>query len=209
MALLVGSALAFASPITGVIYQGIPDGSNAADPLNQASTLANATFTVGLGGINFDSIVGLNSSAKYTPSLFLNGVSFSNQHNGFNANGDLDNSEIVLTGSIFLASGSNSFQVNHDDGLTLSISGGIGLVLNDAGATAPVLTPFTINNPGAAGVFNFTLDYAECCGPPAVLDFNFQNGNPVGSVPEPNSGLLMASGMMLGLFGLGAAKLRA
>lgn len=207
MALLVGSAMALASPITGVIYQNVGDPNNAGDlTLNTVSTLPNATFTVGPGGINFTSIVGLNNSANYTPASFL-GITFTNENNGFDPNATLDNSEIVFTGTISLAAGVNSFTIEHDDGFIMTVTGAtVSPAGDDPNPTAPTSTPFTITT-GAAGDFAFTMDYSECCGAPAVLQIELPSGTPIGSsVPEPNTGLLMASGLMLGLLGFGVMK---
>lgn len=202
MAALAFAAAAFANPITGVIYQNVPDPGNAGDPANYANTLPYATFTVTALGIDFNS----NVTSYTNPSAFLNGATLT-PFNGYNLTPtNINNSEIVLSGQIYLTSGANNFTIDHDDGLVISVNG-IGTVLNDPGATAPVNTPFTITAP-STGTYNFTLDYAECCGAPAVLEWAVPNGPPVGNVPEPNSGLLLGSGLMLGLLGFGASKLR-
>ncbi len=197
------SAFALANPITGIVYQGVPDAANAGDSLNMAAGLPNAQFTVGVGGINFQS-----PPSSYTTSAFLGNPTFINQLNGFAPNGTADNNEVVLTGQIYLDSGVNSFQIGHDDGVVLTIGGGIGNVVNQPNATSFVLTSFNINNPGAAGLFDFTLDYAECCTAPADLEFAFNN-QPVGQVPEPSSLALLGGGLLLGVLAMGAAKLRA
>lgn len=176
--------------LTGTVYEGIPNSGNAADPANQGSGLASATFTS--TGINYCS--GYSdiscSSAAYNVSAFLNSPTFSNEVNGFSPTASLLNTEVVLTGSIFLTSGANNFEVAHDDGLTISVNT-IGLVLNDGGPTGPALTPFTITAP-STGLYTFTLDYAECCGSPAVLQWVYPNGAPIGAVPEPtNVGLVL------------------
>jgi len=181
--LVAVAAVSFAQ-INGTIWQNTPDAGNAGDPANRSSALPNATFTS--TAINYNSNV-----TGYTPALFLNNPVFSNQHNGFNPNASFNNTEVELTGSVFLNSGNNSFVVGHDDGLTLSITG-IGLVVNQPGPTGFTNTPFNVNNPGAAGLFSFTLDYAECCGAPAVLLWQI-NGSTVGSVPEPSSMVLFST----------------
>jgi PEP-CTERM motif len=190
MAVLLAAPLAHAQ-ITGIVYQGIPDASNAGDAANMAGTLANASFTVGAGGIDF-----LSPPAAYTTSAFLNNPTFTSPANGFNANGTVDNNEVVLTGTLFLNAGNNSFLVGHDDGVVLNIAG-FGTVVNAPGPTSFSTSPFTVDNTGAAGNFNFTLDYAECCGPPADLEFQVNNSTIGGTTtPEPSSFVLFGSGLL-------------
>jgi len=176
--------------VSGKIYQNIPAPGDAGDPANQGAGLPQASFVS--PAINFNS-----NTSGYTPALFLNNPTFTSPANGFAPNANLNNTEVVLTGSIFLNSGNNSFVVGHDDGVVLTITG-IGTVVNAPGPTGFTNTPFNVSNPGAAGSFPFTLDYAECCGAPAVLLFQI-NGNTIGgSVPEASSLVLIATGLVGG-----------
>jgi len=162
------------SQISGTIYQNIPAPTDSGNPANQSNSLPHASFTS--PAINYDS-----NTTGFTPTLFLNGAVFTGQANGFNPNGSLNNTEIVLTGSVFLNSGNNSFVAAHDDGLILTITG-IGTVVNSPGPQGASFTPFNVNNPGAAGFFPFTLQYAECCSAPATLIWRV-NGGLVGTTP--------------------------
>jgi hypothetical protein len=195
--LLAAAPLAQADVISATVFTNIPDPGNSGDVANMSSTLPSASFTVGAAGIDFQSQV-----TGYTPAQFLNNPTFSNMVNGFNPNATADNIEVIILGSLFLNAGNNSFEVAHDDGVVLSVAG-IGTVVNQPGPTGEVTTPFNVVNPGPAGTFDFTLEYAECCGPPADLVFEVNNA-PItsSSTPEPStfclfgSGLLAAAGMV-------------
>ena len=117
---------------------------------------------------------------------------------GFIAALALNNVHIQITGTIGLLSGNNSFVLGHDDGARLVITG-IGNVLDVPGPTSYVTTPFNVNNPGAAGNFAFVLDYNECCGPPAELEFAVNNVIVTSGVPEPSTWAMM----IIGFAGLG------
>lgn len=196
IAILLATAppLAHADITNAVVYTGIPNAGNAGDPANMAATLPSANFTIGTLGIDFNS-----GPSPYTVQGFLNNPTFSSQVNGFTPSASADNIELVITGTIFLNSGANSFEVGHDDGVVLTMpgigSGTFGNIVNQPGPTGLVTTPFTVNNTGAAGNFAFTLDYAECCGPPADLIFDVNNA-PVGATPEPASFVLLGSGLL-------------
>jgi hypothetical protein len=199
-ATLVSLALFAATPsqaqIAGTVW--LNDTSDNAGACNSCGSLVgglwngapSATFTVTAAGINFNSV-----TTGYTVGQYVNGATLSNPIGGDN----LDNTHFQFVGSIFLTSGANNFVIGHDDGLVLSIVGSIGTVLNTPAQTSPVNTPFTINNPGAAGTFQFILQYNECCGPPAELQWAFPGGSPVGGVPEPSTWAMM----LLGFAGLG------
>ncbi len=144
-----------------------------------------STFNAGL--INYDS-----NATGYTVGQFVNdplGLGFSNPSV---AAASLLNTHFQFIGTIGLLAGNNSFVVGHDDGLILNIAG-FGLVLNQPGPTAFTNTPFNVFNPGAAGNFAFQLDYNECCGPPAELEFAVNNVN-VGGVPELGTWAMMIIG---------------
>jgi len=193
--LAVASTAAYAD-VVATVYEGIPDPTDANNPLNYASTLQHGTFTVSGSGINFASGTDANLAT------FLNNPVYTSTTAGFNPTENFTSGlELVITGSIFLNSGLNSFVVGHDDGVVLTIPGVIATGNSLAGPSGFTTTPIPVNNPGAAGVYSFTLDYAECCSPPADLLFTV-NGAPVGTTPEPSSialfgtGLFAAAGMV-------------
>jgi hypothetical protein len=57
------------------------------------------------------------------------------------------------------------------------------------------MTPFNVFNPGAAGNFAFTLNYVECCSPPAALVWSINDVTVRGGVPEPATWSLMIAGV--------------
>jgi PEP-CTERM motif len=190
MAVLLAAAapLAHADITSAIVYENIPVPGNAAAAANQGAGLASASFSIGALGIDFQS-----PPAAYTVAGFLNNPTFSNQVNGFNPNGTAGNIELVITGSLFLNAGSNSFTVGHDDGAVLNIAG-FGNVVNAPGPTGFSNTPFTVNA-ATAGMYNFTLEYSECCTAPADLLFVVNNA-PVGATtPEPSSFALFGTGL--------------
>jgi hypothetical protein len=187
------SSVSSHAQITGSIWE--TDGSNNAD-----------TVPGGTPNMMFSSSqVFYGSSDDSTISGFMNFggtvTTFNNIQGGSSPSDGADNLHIQLNGMIYLAAGNNSFGVGHDDGLRINVAG-LGTVLDTPGPTSFVLTPFNIDNTGAAGVFPFTLDYNECCGPPAYLEFAYASGAPVtGNVPD--------TGATMGLFGLGLTGLAA
>jgi hypothetical protein len=204
ISLVACTALVLAIPsiahaqITGAtVYENIPDTGNAGDSANMSSSLANATFNIGSLGINFA------SSGDVGVAAFLNNPTFLTTANGFDPNYNFSSTgiELVITGTTFLAAGSNSFSVGHDDGVVLTMpgigTGTFGNIVDAPGPTGFVTTPFNVNNTGAAGEYSFVLDYSECCGPPADLLFTV-NGAPIttSATPEPGSFIMLGSGLL-------------
>lgn len=183
---------------------------NVSTSISQDATIANKPSGSPDAEFNTSSINYNSTLTGYTPALFLNNPTFFNTSGTFNPNGSLDNTYFLFTGQTFLHAGANSFVTPHDDGFELMIPGTTFVStstddLSQPGPTGPVSTPYTVNAP-SAGLYDFTLSYGECCGPPAVLGFQI-NGEVVGTVPDVQStmGLL---GMACGLLGLVYRKIR-
>jgi VPDSG-CTERM motif len=193
--LLVVGALAAAAGVShaqvlGSVWENNP---NPNDASIVPPGLPTAQFTS--AGINYDSNVG-----GYTVGGFLNNPTFFNTMPGFSPTDDGDNLFIQLTGQVYLSAGANNFAVAHDDGVVISIQG-LGVLVNEPGPTAAVTTTWTANAP-SSGLYGFTVDYTECCGPPAVLQWAYPNGSPVGA---PDGGATLA---LLGLSVGGLVALR-
>jgi hypothetical protein len=177
----VSATFAGASIINGTVFQNIVDPNDANDPANWNTAGPYATFTT--TAISYDSRV-----TGYTPDVFLKSPTFTT-YNLFDPNADLNNTAFVFTGMQWLSPGLNNFYVTHDDGVYVSIPG-VGFTLDASGPTPPEDTYFTVTNPGAAGMYAFTLNYAECCGSPAVLETN------LGTTPEPGTLMMLGSGIL-------------
>ncbi len=163
-------------------YSGDADEGPSFDPGYYAS-LPSAQFDT--GAINYQSQIG-----GYTVGGFLNNPTFFNLMNGFNPAASDDNSFVTITGLIYLNSGANSFVVAHDDGISIYIDG-IGSAIDQPGPTAEDFSPFTVTAP-SAGDYTFSLNYTECCGPPADLVWEIDQ-KVVGGAPDAASGLLLLS----------------
>jgi hypothetical protein len=205
-------ALAALAASAGAASAGADDGSIwLSVPSDSASTIPgtppDATFSP--GPIDYNPT---DTPAIYTVGPFLNNPTFSNQSAAFVAAGGANanmgsgtgNTFIDITGTVGLLSGANSFVLAHDDGVVLNITG-FGTVLNEPGPTAENFSPFTVTNPGPAGNFAFNLQYVECCGPPATLQWTI-NDVTVGGVPEPATWAMMFLGV--GFIGAGLRMVR-
>jgi hypothetical protein len=197
--LLVAAGAAFALTVAaGAAHAGVTGGSVWINDFSDNASVIpggapDSTFTT--SAINYESSVG-----GYTIGGFVNDPTGTHFSNPSVAGDNLDNTHFQFVGTVGLLAGDNTFDVIHDDGLVLTIFGGIGTVVNEPGPTAPVDTPFTVHNPGAAGNFAFQLDYNECCGPPATLIWKINDVVVHGGVPEPATWAMM----LMGFFGLGA-----
>ena len=201
-AFIVMSAGISQAQITGELWQ------------NQSSVAGNALLSsvAGLGtpdalfnsgAINYQSQVTAYTLGAYlnNPTFYNESANFSTPVSGYGPNANLNNTVFYFTGNLYLNAGANSFVVAHDDGLQLNIGGGIGLVVNQPGATGEVFTPFNVTAP-SAGTYSFQLVYGECCGAPADLVWTINNQQ-IGTVPDGAATMsLLGIGLgALGVFG--------
>ena len=187
------SATSIACPATstvvhGCIWMDVP--TSAANASIVPAGNPDAQFVS--SGINY-----FSPPAAFTPAGFLNNPTFTDTSAAFNANGPITNIFVMFTGQVALNAGPNVFSIGHDDGVVLDIAGIAGIEVNQPGPTGFVDTPFTVIAP-SAGLYNFTLQFGECCSPPADLRWTF-NGQPIGTAPEPASMILLGTGLALGL----------
>jgi hypothetical protein len=156
------------------------------DVSNDASVVPGGTpdVTFTTSGINFQ------SGGAYTIGEWISSAGGSVSTGAGELGNTLSDTHMELKGTVFLSAGVNNFNVGHDDGLVVSVAG-IGTVLSDPGPTAFVNTPFVINAP-ASGNYNFTVEYNECCGPPADLLWAFPSGRAVGAPDTGSTAGLLA-----------------
>lgn len=171
--------------VSGAGYLGPAPASEA----DYFASLPQANFSS--SAIDYQSPVG-----GYDVGGFLNNPVFTNEKNGFSPTANLDNTLIQLTGSVYLNAGVNTFTVGHDDGIEITVAG-IGSVVNQPFGTSYVLTPFDIDV-ATAGNYDVTMDYTECCGPPAYFVTQL-NGQPITIVAAPDiASTLSLLGLALG-----------
>lgn len=184
---VLGSASFARADIIGSLYEGgtLNDwGNGSVVP----SGTPDVTFSVANGALDFDS---RNAGNGYTVGGWLATGGATILTGSGEAGNSMDNVAVVMSGLVSVTKG-ETFSVEQDDGLVLTIDG-IN-VLNNPGPNAP--TDYSGTYTGPSGDFAFTLDYWEIDGPPAVL-----------SVDLPFTPSVPDGGTTAGLLGMGLASL--
>ncbi len=190
----VSTAQASVNTVTGHLWHVSEATSQNAIPANVPGSTPDVTFQVN-SPMNFfgtSATVGTWLGNGFAFNIIENtpGTLASLMDNG--SQGTL----LEFTGFVTVTNGM-TFNVTHDDGLTLII-GSTDLGFNP-GPTAPTTTLETYTGP--SGTFAFQLVYGECCGGPAVLQVDLPF---TASVPEPETYAMFMAG--LGLMGFIARR---
>ena len=191
--------------ITGSLWENDLTGASDATPSNVPTTPPDVTFSITLFGTNtfLDLQAGVFipgiGTTPYTIGEFLNYSGGLTVNTGSSELGNtLDNTILNFTGQITVTNG-QTFDLGHDDGVTLLIGG--SPVVSDPGPTALDFTPYTYSGP--SGTFSFQLVYGECCDAPGILEINLPwTGAELSSTPLPAALPLFATGLgAMGLLG--------
>jgi hypothetical protein len=197
LVLAVSACVAHANVINGELWhvrEAVVNSPTGATPANVPLTAPDVTFDVN-SPFDFDvtnPTVGawLASSAAFNIVAHAAGTLASLMDDGVNG------TIVTFTGRVSVTSG-QTFNVRHDDGLTLIIDG--IPVVSAPGPSSPAITSATYAGP--TGNFDFQLVYSECCSGLAVLDVALPFE--AAAVPGPIvgagfPGLIFAGGGLLG-----------
>jgi hypothetical protein len=176
-----------ANPITGSMWF-VSQADAGAATIATAAAQGTPDVTFNVNAVNFA------SGSLYTVGEFLasSGATGITGSAGSLA-ATLDGTLFDFKGQVSMING-ETFNVQHDDGLTLVING--VTVVNAPGPTSSIPTPYTWG--GLTGTYNFELVYGECCGAPAVLltDLPLQNAPDGGSTMALLGGALTMMGVV-------------
>jgi hypothetical protein len=89
--------------------------------------------------------------------------------------------------------GGTTYGITHDDGIVVTLDGAV--VINSG---VPTASPTTSTFTTTSGTHAIVIEYAECCGPPAILTSNLPV-NPSTTTPEPGSLALVVGGLLTGV----------
>ena len=176
---------------TSAVAPGVTGGVSLNNFLNYSGSLTSSAYTAS------------TASANGAPPIQANGAQ--------NDNGTL----IVLTGSTFLTGGVSSITFSHDDGALLYIcptAEDCTLTAGDIPADPTSLADYTLISPagsgtqtiagqppftftGATGSYTFLLIYNSNYTQPSELVSNINTFAPPAITPEPNSLMLLGTGL--------------
>jgi hypothetical protein len=88
--------------------------------------------------------------------------------------------------------GGTTYSITHDDGIVVTLDGAV-IISSMVPTPSPVTNTFM-----ASGTHNIVIEYAECCGNPAILTSNLPV-NPTTTVPEPANLVLVLGALLSGV----------
>jgi len=88
--------------------------------------------------------------------------------------------------------GGTTYSITHDDGIVVTLDGAV-IISSMVPTPSPVTNTFM-----ASGTHNIVIEYAECCGNPAILTSNLPV-NPTTTVPEPANLVLVLGALLTGV----------
>jgi len=97
---------------------------------------------------------------------------------------------IELTGTETFV-GATTYSITHDDGIVVSLDGTV--VINSG---VPTVSPTTNTFTTTSGTHAIVIEYAECCGNPAILTSNLPSN--ATTVPEPGTLALVLGTLLTG-----------
>jgi hypothetical protein len=192
-AVLPSAVLADYSGVAYSVPGSISTNTPTSATLAAAEALGTQLASFSATSINF------SADAHYTLGGFLNdhgaaeGITFMN---GATPATSPNDTLWVFTGTALFTTG-QTFNVTHDDGTEMYVNG--NNVVDQPGPTPPIVTPFTYTGP--TGNFSFQFIYTECCFGSMDYITSLVPPTPPTTTPEPNSLMLLSTGL-IGLGGL-------
>jgi len=89
--------------------------------------------------------------------------------------------------------GGTTYSITHDDGIVVTLDGSV-IISSGVPTASPTTNTFTTTS----GTHAIVIEYAECCGNPAILTSNLPVNPTVPPVPEPGSLALVVGGLLTG-----------
>jgi hypothetical protein len=178
-------------------------GTVAPNPISFPTTGLDATFTSTT--VNWMNPFGPGSLRNFlasNPGTTINtcttvtvGAVTYNCNNDVISTGTATTQTATTYGQILEISGTENFvsgttySITHDDGIVVTLDGSV-IISSMVPTASPITNTFT-----ASGTHNIVIEYAECCGNPAILTSNLPANS---TVPEPGSLALVFGALLTG-----------